>query len=84
MVTIDGPFLCQYCTRLRLTTYRGGEPVFDPRCDAFVDGIPAAIIDNRADHRKPVPGDNGIQFDLVPSSAESFERALPRMFGPKR
>lgn len=31
-------------------------------CNAFPMAIPTAIIENRYDHRRPHPGDNGIQF----------------------
>jgi len=40
-------------------------------CDAFPAGIPASIIENRRDHRKPYPGDRGILFE----PRESFEAA---------
>lgn len=35
----------------------------DLSCAAFPDGIPDAIIENRLDHRQPIDGDNGIQFE---------------------
>ena len=35
-------------------------------CDAFPDGIPEAILDDEVDHRQPVPGDHGIQFEAKP------------------
>lgn len=31
-------------------------------CDAFPGGIPVGIFANEIDHRAPVEGDNGIQF----------------------
>ncbi len=36
-----------------------------PTCDAFPHGIPEALRRNRIDHRKAVPGDNGIRFELA-------------------
>lgn len=33
------------------------------RCDAFPEGIPDAITKSKADHRLPIAGDNGIQFE---------------------
>lgn len=35
-------------------------------CAAFPGGIPAKIIDWRADHRSPIPGDHGIRFEQDP------------------
>lgn len=36
------------------------------KCDAFPEGIPREILFNRVDHRKPYPGDNGIQWEAKP------------------
>jgi hypothetical protein len=33
------------------------------RCAAYPDGIPREILLEEYDHRKPFPGDNGIQFE---------------------
>ena len=32
-------------------------------CAAFPQGIPEGIIYSRLDHRQPVTGDNGVQFE---------------------
>lgn len=33
------------------------------RCEVFPDGLPADILEHRADHRWPYPGDGGIRFE---------------------
>jgi len=39
-------------------------------CDAFPDGIPEVIHDDRFDHRNPYPGDHGIRFRAKEEDAE--------------
>ncbi len=34
-----------------------------PRCEAFLNGIPQEIRNGENDHRQPVEGDGGIQFE---------------------
>lgn len=45
--------MCVYCSRLNRTTFS---------CGAFPDGIPTALTIGHADHRAPLPGDDGIRF----------------------
>ncbi len=45
--------ICIWCSRYRK----------DVTCNAFPDGIPAAIIRSEVDHRQPVKGDHGLRFD---------------------
>lgn len=34
-------------------------------CRAFPDGIPGPILEGRADHREPYPGDHGVRYELA-------------------
>lgn len=51
-------------------------------CAAFLDGIPEEIIENRFDHRKPHPEDNGIRFEMKEDApAELINQKLAFLFG---
>lgn len=49
--------VCSHCVHLDSTRENRR------RCDAYPDGIPAAIWDGKNDHARPFPGDNGIRFE---------------------
>ena len=37
-----------------------------PTCEAFPAGIPQPFLNGSAEHRKPYPGDHGIQYEKRP------------------
>ncbi|HEX7160541.1 MAG TPA: hypothetical protein VF223_04800 [Trebonia sp.] len=57
-MTIGPRAQCDACTHLH--PVRLDQPW---TCDAFPAGIPEAILDDEVDHRQPVDGDRGIQFE---------------------
>ena len=50
-------------------------------CAAFPEGIPREIIVEGGVHRKPFPGDHGIQFELS-DSARKIIREHPEVWKP--
>lgn len=58
-MTIGPRSQCMACVHLR-PRLGMSEPL---TCDAFPDRIPDAIYDNDLDHRRPIRGDHGIQFE---------------------
>lgn len=48
---------CYYCKHFHLADKQKNA------CDAFPDGIPGGVFLNLLDHRKPIDGDHGIQFE---------------------
>lgn len=51
--------MCVFCV-----FFRWGSSDTGLTCEAYPDGIPTAILLGAADHRLPLWGDNGIQFEL--------------------
>lgn len=51
-------------------------------CAAFPSGIPAAILTNTFDHRKPYLGDGGIRYSRVPAGQEPGMRRDPAEVAP--
>lgn len=50
-------------------------------CAAFPDGIPRKILVEGDVHRKPFPGDHGIQFELS-DTARRLVREHPEVWKP--
>ena len=48
---------CLFCKHLGLPGKNG------PSCAAFPDGIPSPVAFSQVDHRQPVDGDHGIQYE---------------------
>lgn len=67
--------LCVNCVRVQWDD-SDNMTVMKAHCSAFPKGIPQAILTNRQDHRKPIKGDNGIQFlngsDLTDKEIDSM------------
>ena len=78
VTTYSTPFLCLWCRRYNDPDEdEDGDLV----CGAYPDGIPADIQNNRADHRRPQPGDSGLRFlpdrDWARTGRELVEPLLP-------
>lgn len=72
---------CAYCAR---ADDSGAIPL---ACTAFPSGIPDTILRNQVDHRKPVDGDQGFQFQLrkglAPGAGVVVARTLDKIGGGK-
>ena len=59
---------CFACRHLRLS------PAGGLACAAFPRAIPADLLEGRAQHRQPYPGDNGVRFQPDPDApADALE-----------
>ena len=65
--------MCGVCAHLhRKSNSRGG--LVPWRCDAFPDRIPADILSNKVDHRRPVRGDRGVRWQPYDAAAVTYLR----------
>lgn len=55
---------CTLCRHWR-SPIGTSDPGGPSTCAAFPAGIPDDIWDNRVDHRQPVAGDNGVQWESI-------------------
>lgn len=75
-MTIGPTSQCSTCRHYRSPFSReDGNWDGGPFCDAFPDSIPDEILTNRLDHRQPLPGDHGVQWE-ADGDAEFPEYAL--------
>lgn len=75
MVTYEPP-MCMGCA------HRDRRHTRDLVCAAFPGGIPDAILQSRADHRRAYPGDGGIRFAATLDEAgETAARRAVERFG---
>lgn len=63
------PLMCLDCVHWGEWNDRG-----NPTCAAFPFGIPVAVSYGSIDHRRPVIGDRGIQFEPDPESGYDEDR----------
>ncbi|MFN8634624.1 MAG: hypothetical protein U0893_12270 [Chloroflexota bacterium] len=68
--------ICMFCVH-----YDRASQGYGHKCAAFPEGIPEAIIESEADHRRPIEGDQGIQF--TPDSERGAEYAA-ELFGDEK
>ena len=73
MTSYAEPFLCVWCRRFRSTESPR------PTCTAYPGGIPVEITANRADHRKPYPGDGGRRFDPRDTGDADAEQTMNQL-----
>lgn len=60
------PSQCEACVRLHASGWQ---------CDAFPVEIPKVMLVRLGDHRRPLPGDHGLQFEQQAgvAAAEAFD-----------
>jgi len=71
--------LCLVCDRVKWDdTERMDE--MKAHCKAFPKGIPQAILMNQKDHRNPIDGDHGIQFERREGVSDKDYKAITSVF----
>ena len=62
MTSVPAP-ICLWCKHFDFA-YGG------MRCKAFTERIPDEIVDSKVEHRKPIQGDRGYQFERIEDEAK--------------
>lgn len=74
MIQIPPNSQCLFCRHFQGVTQPDGTEMSERlSCDAF-DRIPSEVADNTVDHRQPVDGDKGIQFEPLKAGTHPNER----------
>jgi hypothetical protein len=66
------PRACDSCIHIREVQ----SPLSRGMCDAYPEGIPSQIWRGALDHATPLPGDNGIVWELDPEYEDDYKAYL--------
>lgn len=73
-MSIGATPICMICRRYNDKNFDG------MICKAYPKGIPDSIIYSEKDHRNPIDGDNGIQFERKDGVSDKEYKAITSVF----